>query len=419
MPRFLHAALAVVLLAAPPQEEGPRWMRSLKRALEVSKERGHPILVWCSTDGEGDNVADQEVMRNKEVQKAMKGFLVCFGDDKDAHGSVPGTIDGKPAKVCKLAPGIACEDHKAIINAVYSAYGDVAVDKSSNMKLPIHFVVDGDGKVIAQINNGSLAAGFTVMPAPKIVDGLKAALSKAGGPGLTDAEYEALQKALAAARNSVEQKRMSEAAKTLAPFMERRKRITLLQDARELLARVDKEAAPALARAQAALKDDPLAGVAGLEKVAEDFPGTESGAAARKAADAFRASPEGKKAVKDLAREKEGRGELDRALQAAGDGKDDGKLLRLLDGIAKKYAGLPCAAEAKAKADAVRSDPERAKALAAAEDERDAKAKLNAAKGLAEAGKTDEARKALQAIVDQHPGTKGAEEARKLLEGLR
>ena len=85
----------------------------------------------------------------------------------------------------------------------------------------------------------------------------------------------------------------------------------------------------------------------------------------------------------------------------------------------KKYAGLPCANEAKEKADAVRNDPERARALAAAANEREAKSEVTAAKGLLDAGKKDEAKKALQAVVDQHPGTKGAEEARKLLEGLR
>lgn len=293
------------------------------------------------------------------------------------------------------------------------------MDKAANLRTPNHFVLDGDAKVIAQINNGTKDAGFSEVPVPKMIEGLKAALAKAGGPGLSDEDYGNLQKALAAARTSVEQKRMSDAAKALAPFLATGKKLALLQDAREILVRVDKEAAPALAKAQSELKDDPLSGLAGLDRVADDYPGTESSAAARKAADAFRASPEGKKAVKELAREKEGRGELDKAIAAAGDGKDDAKLLRLLDGIARKYAGLPCANDAKAGADAVRNDPERAKALAAAANEREAKSELTAAKGLLDAGRKDDAKKALQAIVDQHPGTKGAEEAQKLLEGLR
>ena len=59
------------------------------------------------------------------------------------------------------------------------------------------------------------------------------------------------------------------------------------------------------------------------------------------------------------------------------------------------------------------------KAIQAAESEREARTELTTAKGLLDAGKKDEARKALQAIVDSHGGTKAAAEARKLLEGLR
>jgi len=425
--RVVALALALALVAPlaapsaralPAEEEGPRFVRSLKKAFEISKERGYPILVWSTMDSDSSCKADMETFKNKEVQKAMKGFLVLFADNEADHGTKDGTIDGKPAKVCALVPAIQCADHKAAQDDVYRSYGDIAVNKSANLCTPNHFVVDGEGKVLAQIVNGSKDAGFGEVLPPKMIEGLKAALAKAGGPGLSDEEYGKLQKALAGARADVEAKRMSQAAKALAPFTATPKKIALLDAARELLGRVDKEAAPALAKAQADLKDHPLAGLVALDRVGEDYPGTESAAAAKKAADAFRGSPEGKKVLKDLAREKEGRAELDKAVASAGDGKDDAKYLRLLDAVAKKYAGLPCGEEAKAKADAVRSDPERAKALAAANAEREAKTELTAAKGLIDAGKKDEAKKALQAIVDQHPGTKGAEEARKLLEGL-
>jgi hypothetical protein len=418
----LAGALAALLPAPSPasaQEEAPRFCRSIRKAVEIAKERGHPIFVWCNTDGEGDNVADQALMKDASVRKAMRGFLVCYGNDKITHGSVDGQIDGKPAKVCKLAPGIACEDHKAIIDSVYTTYGDVAVNKNSEMKLPVHFVVDGDGKVVATINNGTKDSGFSKIEPGKLADGLKSALSKVGGPGLTDEQYDGFQKALAAARNAIEQKRMTEAGRLLIPIVEITKNIAIVKDARELLGRVDKAATPALARAQSLLKDDPVAGLAALEKVIADFPGTESAFAARKAADAFKASPEGKKALAALAREKQGRAELDKAVAEAGDGKDDAKLLRLLDSIAKRYDGVPCAADAKAQADAVRNDPARMQAIEAAAKERDARAALTAAKGLLDAGKKDDAKKALEAILAKYPGTKAAEEAKGLLEGVR
>ncbi len=418
----LAAALAASLLpgrAPAAEEEGPRWMRSLKQAIEISKERGYPILVWCSIDGDKDNKADQDVMRSKEVLKAMKGFLVCYGNNETGHGSIAGTLDGKPAKVCSLAPGITCQDHKTMMDIIYSNYGDVCVDASSNMRTPVHFVIDGDGKVVGQLNNGTRTGGFDVVPAPKMVEGLKALLDKAGGPGLTDEQFEQFRKALASARESLDGKRVTEAAKALIPIVATGKKIALVADAKELLARVDKSAAPALAMARSVLKEDPVAGLVALEKVAGDFPGTESGIAARKELDAYRASPEGKKVLQAMGREKEGRAELDRALKEAGDGKDDAKLLRLLDGIAKRYEGVPCAAEAKRQADLVRNDPARMKALEAAAEEREARGDLTAAKGLLDAGKKDEAVAALRRILDKHPGTKAAEEAKKVLEGIR
>jgi hypothetical protein len=413
---------AALLLAAAPlgaQEEAPKFCRSLRKAQEIARERGNPIFIWCNTDGEGDNVADQALMKDPMVLKAMRGYLVCYGNDKVTHGSVDGTIDGKPAKVCKLAPAIACDDHKAIIDSIYTTYGDVAVNKNSEMKMPVHFAVDGDGKVLGTMNNGTKESGFAKIEPGKLAEGLKAAMAKAGGPGLTDQQYDKFQKDLALARTAIEQKRMTEAGNLLMPIVGFTKNIAIVKDAKELLGRVDKAATPALALARATLKDDPVAGLALLEKVIADFPGTESAAEAKKSADAFKASPEGKKALQALAREKQGRAELDKALAEAGDGKDDAKLLRLLDSIAKRYEGVPCAADAKARADEVRNDPDRMKAIEAAGKERDAKAALTQAKGLLDAGKKEDAKAALKALMEKFAGTKAAEEAKTLLEGIR
>ncbi len=409
----LAAALALAPVPARAAGEGPRWIPSLKKAFEIAKERGAPILIWCVMDEDSSNKADQDVLRNKEVQKAMSGFLVVLGNHQEGHGSQDGTLNGKPAKVCRLAPGITCQDHKTAVDEIYRTYGDVCVDKASNMKMPCHFVVNGDGKVLGMINNGTLAGGFDVVQPPKMVEGLKAMLVKAGGPGLTEEQYAAFQKALAAARNSVEQNRMSEAAKTLKPLIDCGKSIGIVKDARELLKRVDREATASLAKAQAILRTDAVSGLVGLDRVAEDYPGTESAALAKKA------SPEGKKAIKDMGREKEGREKLAKALEVAEGRKDDARALRMLDEVSKAFAGLPVAEDAAGKAQAIRSDPERMKAIEQAQSEREAKSELVAAKGLLDAGKKDEAVKALKAIVEGHPGTKAAEEAQKILDGLR
>jgi hypothetical protein len=418
----LAAALALGLAAASPHaraaDEGPRWVPSLKRAFALAKERGWAICVWCDNDSDASCKADTDTLRNKDVQKALKGFLCVYANNEDGHGSKPGTIDGQPARVCNMAPGIVCKNHKDALDDVYRTYGDVAVDKGGALRMPNHFVLDADGKVLGTVNNGTLAGGFDKVDPGTMVKGLTALLLKAGGPGISDEQYAAFQKALASARTSVEQNRMSEAAKALKPLLDTGKSMALVTDARELLKRVDKEATALYAKAQADLKTDAVAGLSGLDRVAEDYPGTESAGLAKKSADAFRASPEGKKALKDMAREKEGRERLARAAEVADGKKEDARALRMLDEIAKAYAGLPVAADAQARADAIRNDPERSRALAAAETERAARSDLVMAKGLLDAGKKDEAKKALRALAEKYPGTKAAEEARKLLEGL-
>ena len=419
VPWVLAAVLAGAPAAALAQEAEPEWVPDLRKAFAVAKERGYGIVVWCSTDGESSNKADHECMRRPEVLKAMRGFLVAYGNNLDHHGTKDGTIDGKPAKVCRLAPGITCGDHKRIIDQVYSTYGDVCVDRTSNLKLPVHFVLDPDGKVVAQINSGTLASGFDAVPHPAMAKGLADALAKVGGPGLKTEELERLRQALMSARTSFEGRRASEAAKTLVPISSLKKKIDLVKDAKELLARIDREAAPLFAEAKGKLAAEPLAALALLDRVAEDYPGTDSAEEARKAAAAFRDSPEGKRAAKDMAREKEGRAELAKAVETADGGKDDARALRLLDGIAKKYEGLPVGTAARDKAHAIRSDPARAEALKKGEAERAAKSALTAAKGLLDAGKRDEARAALHAVAKDHAGTAAAAEAQRLLEGLR
>ena len=420
----IAAALVLSAALAPAARaleggDGPSWATDLKKALERSRERGQPIVIWCNTDGEEQNKTDQTVMRNPEVLKALKGYILVYGNNSDTHGSQDGTIDGKPAKVCKLAPGITCADHKRVIDQVYTTYSEFCVDKQSNLKMPVHFVVDSDTKVVLQINAGTVASGFDAVPPAQMAKGLRDGMAKVGGPGLTDEQFEGLRKAIVSANASAGQNRMEEAAKALAPFSAIRKKIAILDEAREILKRVDREAAPKFAEGKARLASEPVAGLALLEKVAADYPGTESAIAAKKLADEFRESPAGRKAAKDAVRETEGRVELDKAWVLAESGKDDSSALRMLDGVAKKYAGLPSGEDAKAKAAAIRGDAARMAAIEKAGAERAAKSALTTAKGLIDAGKKDEARKALQEIVAKHAGTAAADEATKLLEGLR
>ena len=418
LPRLLVVAATVVALAAAaPAADGPTWVASLKQATALARERGAPILVWCVGDVDADEKADQECLRNKDVLKAMAGYLVVFANPVDTHGTQDGTIGGKSAKVCKLAPGIVCSDHMRAWTDVLNVYGEYTQDKAGIAKVPNHFVIGADARVLGTINAGSLAGGFSKVAPAAMITGLRDMLAKAGGPGLSDAQYGDLQKALAAARPMVEGGRMKEAAQALRPFQEIHKAVAIVLEARELLRKVDKEAAPALAQAQALLQGKPLAGLAGLDRVIQEYPGTVSADVAARAVSDFKASPEGVKAMKEMAREKDGRAELLKAIDFAG--KDDGRALKALEAVAKKYAGLPSGEEAAEKAAAIRGDPAKMKAIQKAEDERAAKGALTAARGLLDGGKKEEANAKLKEIVDRYPDTDAAKEAARLLGGAR
>ncbi|MHC4923037.1 MAG: hypothetical protein ACYTG4_03025, partial [Planctomycetota bacterium] len=59
-------ALAAMLAIAPAAAaaDGPTWVPSLKKAFEMAKERGHPILIWCVGDIDSAELADHQTLMN-------------------------------------------------------------------------------------------------------------------------------------------------------------------------------------------------------------------------------------------------------------------------------------------------------------------------------------------------------------------
>ncbi len=421
VPVLLSLALLVALVApARARADGPEWMRSLKEAFARARERGAPILVWCVGDEDADEQADHKVLMDARVQRAMAGYLVVLANPVDQHGVVDGKLDGKPARMCRLVPEIQCSHHKAMFNECYGTFPDFMLDKTRAARFPNHFVVDADGKLLGSINAGNLMSGFGVAAASSFEKELPKILEKSGGPGLTDEEFEDYRKRLESARVSADQGRLSEAAATLVPISALRKKIEIVAQAKEILARVDKKASELLGAGRAALKaGKALEGLATLERVSTEYPGTDSAKAAAKEAEEFRGSPAGKRVLADLKREQKGREALLKALEAADAGDRDVEALRMLDGVAKTWAGLPSGEEAAQRAAAIRADPERGAAVRAALAEKQASGDLLLAKGFLEGGKREEARLRLEKVVADFPDTAAAAEAKRLLEGLR
>lgn len=420
---FALAALALVPALVSVESvraaEGPQWAPSFRKAVEWSRERGAPILVWCVGDQDADEKADHDTLTNARVVKAMTGYILVLANPVDTHGKIDGTLEGKPAKVCRLAPGITCADHIRCWSEIYGTFADVMGDKNGNIKVPNHFIVDSDGKVIGAINSGTLAGGFGVVSPETMEKELGKMLIRAGGPGLSDDAIEEFRKRLAAARGFLDNGRMSEAAKELKPITAIRKNLAIVREAKELLARVEVQANEALGKAGDLLKKEPVDGLLALDEVAERFPGTESAAKAAERAEEFRKSPAGKKALADLARDKKGQEALAKALEVADAGDRDVEAVRLLESVARTYAGLPSGRAAARRVDEILADPARARVLEAARQEKAASGALFTAKGLAAGGKKDEARAALLKLIEEFPETEAAGEAKKMLEDLR
>jgi hypothetical protein len=416
--RFAAAAVAVALVASPAPAEtvdGVEWMPSLSKSFEQAKLRGAPIFVWVVGDDTDTEKRDQDGLRDPKVRQAMRGFLVLLANPGDKHGETEVEIDGKFVKGCRLAPGIRCQDHRNSFAEVYKSFADLIANKSGDIKVPNHFVLDPDGKMLGAVNNGDLQRGFDPVTPVDMAKGLNAIMAKVG-PGLDAGQVEDFRKRLVRARAAADARRYVEAAKDLAPIVAVRKNIGFVLEAREVLVRVDREASEVLGKARATRKEGRiLEAMALLDRVARDYPGTESADSAAVEAEALRKSPEGKKAAADLKKEAEGRAALEKARAVAAAGGKDAEALRMLEGIATKFKGLPVAADAEAEAAKIRDDPVRAEALKKAKRERDAKDLLITARGLLDSGKRPDGVLVLKRIAEEYPGTAAAAEAGRLL----
>jgi hypothetical protein len=392
MPRFarpLVALLAAAALAAPAAADvfdGVDWMPGLKPAFEAAKARGAPILVWCLGDDGDSERKDAESLRDPKVRQAMRGYLVVFANPHERHGSMEFVVDGKGVVGCKLAPGIRCASHQLAWNEVYKSFADV-MSKDGNIKVPNHFVLDPDGKVLGTINNGDLSRGFDPVTPADMVKGLTSLMAKVG-PGITAEQLEDFRQRLVRARAAADARRFAEAAKEIEPILAVKKNIGSVVEAKEVLVRVDGEAAGVLAKARAVRKTGGvLEALTLLDRVSRDYPGTESAAAAAKEFEELKKSPEGRKAQAELKREAEGREALKKALALAAAGGKDAEAVRLLEQVATRFKGLPVAAEAAAEAEKILADPVRAEAVKKAHAERQARDKLLEAKALLDSGK--------------------------------
>ncbi len=409
MKRVALALIVLFLLSSVADAAGGlKWARSLKAAIQQAKERGSMILICEAVSGEADNEAKIAAYSDPAFVKAAKNFVCLFANPSPIPGPKKINIDGRPEQTVKGMPGVAMKDAMHAWNEVRVQYVDLNTH-AGDTKIPFHFVIDGNGKVLAQIKNGTKEGGFGAVPASQFAAELNA-VTQQFGKGLSADEYDELKEKVAKARKAMEGGDLREALHLAEEVLKKNDRTTIADGAREIRDLIVADGQARLARADELVGSDPAGAVLLLDKMQEDFSGTELAKAARKKLSQLKRRPEVKAVLAEIAARRNAGKALGKAEASIKKG-DYAKALKALDSVAEKYAGSELGEKAKAAAAALRADDEK---MAIAREQSAAKyckGWLSMARSFARNGMNDKAREKYQEILDKFPGTSFAETA--------
>ncbi len=418
MKRIALSLVAIALLAGAANAAGGlKWARTLKDALAQARERGAMIFICEAVSGEPDNEAQIAALNDPAFIKAAKNFVCLFANPSPIAGSNRIEIDGRPEPTVQGLPGVAVKDARHAWNEVRVSYVDLNTNSAGDTKIPFQFVIDGNGKVIAQIVNGTKEGGFGVVPATALAAALNA-ITNQFGKGLSEDEYVELKEKVEKARKAWKAGNLREALKLAEEVLKKNDRTTIADGAKEIRDTIVNQGEESLARADELVATDPTGAVVLLEDMQKAFAGTDLARAAKKKLAQLKRKPE----VKAVLAEIKARHEAEKALlKALGDIEKGqyAKGLKALDGVAKKYEGSPLGDKAAAAAKALRADEEK---MAVAREQSAAKyckGWLSMARSFAKNGMNDKAKARYQEIIDKFPGTSFAEVAAEEMAKLR
>ena len=412
-------ALIVIFLASTAAQAagGLKWARSLKDAMKQAKERGSMILICEAVSGEVSNDTQIAAYSNPSFVKAAKNFVCLFANPSPIPGREKIEIDGRQEQTVLNMPGVAMKDCVHAWNEIRVHYVDLNTNSAGDTKIPFQFVIDGNGKVLKEIANGTKEGGFGPVPASQLAAELNA-LTQQFGKGLSADEYDDLKGKIEKAQKAKEAGKLSAALRLCEEVLKKNDRCSLADGAREIRDAIIQEGEAQIAKADEMVGSDPAGAVVLLENMQKTFSGTALAKAARKKLSQLKRKPEVKAVLAEIA----ARRDAEQALGKADDYTAKGqyaKALKALDGVAKKYAGTDLGEKAKAAADAIRADEEK---MAVAREQGAAKyckGWLSMARSFAQNGMNDKAKTKYQEIIDKFPGTSFAETAAQELAKLK
>jgi hypothetical protein len=414
---LVFAVVFVTTLLASPAvaQDGVQWVPSLKEALKQAKERGCLIFIGMTMENEESNTAQKEAYRDPAFVKASKDF-VCVFANPNINTSVEVMVDGKKVRRCADALTITCDEARNCYSEVRKNY-DRNTDSTGAVKMPYQMILDGDGKFLHEIINGSVEGGFDVCPGPALAEVFRKLVAQYG-KGLSVDQYQKLKGVLSEAEAARKKGDLKKAAKLCKEIIDANERSALADQAKKLIEKIDAVAKNVLEEAVAKIDKDPIAAILALEEVVELYQGTDAAKQAKQKIAELRKRKDVKKLLTKLKKEKEAAGKIAAAEKLVESG-DYLKALAALKSVARKYKGTSAAEKATARVAELEGDEEIARKIRDMEAEKFSKRVLAMGRNYAKNGMTDKARAEFQKIIDKYPESTFAEEAKQELEKLK
>ena len=370
MSRLFAAVALTAVLSSSPCLGGIHWHKSYEDALKVAKETGRPMVVVIVLKGNKNVTALKKLFVKPKLGRYGRVFIFCYEEVEIVNNSVSSRL------FAKFRPQGA-------------------------LSFPCFYFVGPDEKLLGQMMGSSARdLGDMLMLAyrkhGKVADPktLKAALSKLK-------EADALHKAgnLGRAASLYQQVASMEAK---APPIEA---------AKAKLAEIEKTANQQLEDARADLKDKSLAdAIDKLTELDREFGSLDAGKEAHKELARLRKLPEAQKAFAELerraseAKAEPGPAPGAPAAVAEADGKIDGFTDEELDALDALAQG---------------AEAPKPSAARAADVSKKCRRLLGLSRNWIANKQPDKAKRFLQQIIDEHPETLYADQARAILDGLK
>jgi tetratricopeptide repeat protein len=405
-------ALVTVASAAEPI----RWAQSLKDAVAQAKERGSMILICEVLSGEADNEAQIQAYSDPAFVKAAQNFVCLCVNPNPTPGTAKLEVDGRKEQTISGLPGVSMKHSMLAYNEVQASYAELNTGADGSTRFPFHFVIDANGKVLKEIANGTKDGGFGAVAAAQLTAGLME-LTSQYGKGLAGEDYAELKDMVAKAAAARAKGDLGAALKLCEAVLKKNNKTSVADEAKKIRDEIYKSGEATIEAAEERAATDPAGAVIALEKLQEDFDGTDLEKKAKAKLAQLKRRPEVKAALDKISAMRAAEKSMKSAAAAEEKG-DYAKALKIFDDVAGEFTGSEIGERAKAAADALRADEEK---MATAHEQAAAKhckGWLSMARSFAKNGMVDKAKAKYQEIIDKFPGTSFAEVAAEEMKNL-